>query len=253
MEFLNSLLVFMFIALVSLLQVAMPFRTISGIGKVNNLAVRLSKNENTKEASTEPLKVLLLVEPTPFNYISGYANRFKEMLRYLKLAGDKVQVITPDCDPKPPAQFQGYPITSPRGFQLPMYKKVTLTLDFLGAIPKVIRSFKPQIVHVSSPSCILFPAIFWARWLNVPLVLSYHTDLAGYVKAYFPLFHKILVPTFNWLIRRCHSLADLTLCTSPQLKDQMLQLGVRRVDVWRKGVNTEVVLYLYMSDFILEF
>jgi hypothetical protein len=26
---------------------------------------------------TPPLKVALLVEPTPFNYISGYANRFK--------------------------------------------------------------------------------------------------------------------------------------------------------------------------------
>ena len=28
-------------------------------------------------ASTPPLRVLLIVEPTPFTYISGYANRFK--------------------------------------------------------------------------------------------------------------------------------------------------------------------------------
>ena len=38
--------------------------------------------------SGKPLRILLLVEPTPFNYVSGYANRFKEMLKYLKLAGN---------------------------------------------------------------------------------------------------------------------------------------------------------------------
>ena len=39
---------------------------------------------------TPPMKIVLLVEPTPFNYVSGYANRFKEMLKYLKEAGDEV-------------------------------------------------------------------------------------------------------------------------------------------------------------------
>ena len=40
--------------------------------------------------SHAPMKILLIVEPTPFNYVSGYANRFKEMLKYLKEAGDDV-------------------------------------------------------------------------------------------------------------------------------------------------------------------
>lgn len=31
--------------------------------------------------STPPLKVALLVEPTPFTHISGYSNRFREMLK----------------------------------------------------------------------------------------------------------------------------------------------------------------------------
>lgn len=192
------------------------------------------------------MKVLLLVEPTPFNYVSGYANRFKEMLGYMKEAGDEVQVITPDSDPHPPTEFMGYPIKSPKGFSLPVYKKVTVTLDFLGSIPKMIRSFKPTVVHVSSPSCILFPAIFWARWFNVPLVLSYHTDLVGYAKAYFPLFKNVAASVCQWLVKRVHSMADLTLCTSPQLKEEMQKLGVRRVDVWQKGINTEVLLMLFL-------
>ena len=39
-------------------------------------------------SQSPPRKVSLLVEPTPFTHVSGYSNRFKEMLRYLQLAGD---------------------------------------------------------------------------------------------------------------------------------------------------------------------
>ena len=33
--------------------------------------------------------------------------------------------------------------------------------------------------------------------------------------------------------------ADLTLVTSTELRDQLLDIGVRRVDVWQKGINVE--------------
>jgi sulfoquinovosyltransferase len=190
--------------------------------------------------SKPPLKVLLLVEPTPFNYVSGYANRFKEMLRHLKRAGDEVQILTPDPDPNRPKEFLGFPITSPAGFPLFIYKQVSLTLDFKRNIPRLIRSFKPDLIHVSSPSCIAVPAILWARLLKVPLVMSYHTDMAGYAKNYFPAIPNIVKALCDFAVKTLHRFADLTLCTSPQLKYDLQGLGVRRVDVWQKGINTEV-------------
>jgi len=228
-------------------QYAASFRMFGGHRQISKVMPypqqtlhRASRTMEPTWATKPPMKVLLLVEPTPFNYVSGYANRFKEMLGYMKQAGDQVRVVTPDSDPNPPTEFLGYPITTPKGFALPVYKKVRLTFDFMGAIPKLIRSFKPNVVHVSSPSCILFPAIFWARWLEVPLVLSYHTDLVAYAKAYFPYFKNTASSVCQWLVKRCHSFADLTLCTSPQLRMEMQRIGVRRVDVWQKGINTEV-------------
>jgi sulfoquinovosyltransferase len=191
-------------------------------------------------SSTPPLKVLLVVEPTPFSYVSGYANRFKEMLGNLKAAGDHVQVVTPDPDPRHPREYFGYPITSPKGFSLPLYKQVTLSLDFAGNIPKILKLFKPDLLHVSSPSCLLFPSIVWAKWLKVPLVMSYHTDIAAYAKSYLPWMPNVIEAFAHWLVRTLHSFADLTLCTSPQLRKELLGLGVPRVDVWQKGINTEV-------------
>ena len=44
-------------------------------------------------SQSPPRKVSLLVEPTPFTHVSGYSNRFKEMLRYLQQAGDDAEVF----------------------------------------------------------------------------------------------------------------------------------------------------------------
>ena len=49
-----------------------------------------------------PRRVALLVEPTPFTHISGYSNRFKEMLRFLVAAGDEVHRLVVRCRPTTP-------------------------------------------------------------------------------------------------------------------------------------------------------
>ena len=200
--------------------------------------------------SEPPLKILLCVEPTPFNYISGYSNRFKEMLKYLKKANDEVVIISPDRTTynkppqiRPPEEHLGYKVISPRGWEFPFYKQVTLTYDFKFNIPKVIRSFAPDLIHVSTPSSIVIPAVIWSRLLKIPLVISYHTDLAGYANtSYIPTAARTMsVKLAYFLIRFFHKDADLVLCTSPQLKQQMQWLGLTRIDVWQKGINTEVV------------
>lgn len=187
-----------------------------------------------------PLKILLLVEPTPFNYISGYANRYKEMLKYLKKAGDEVMIVTPDKDRSHPDEFLGYSIYCPRGWEFPLYPDITLTFDFRGKIDKLIRDFKPDIIHASTPSAIQNPATLWAAVHNVPLLLSYHTDFPGYAKAYAKFPGSVAFA--YWLLKLYHSPADLVLCTSPQLKADMQSVNINCIDVWRKGINTEVML-----------
>lgn len=42
------------------------------------------------------------------------------------------------------------------------------------------------------------------------------------------------------VLRFFHNMADLTLVTSPQLKEEMEQWGIKRIAVWRKGIDTQV-------------
>ena len=103
----------------------------------------------------KPRKIALMVEPTPFTHVSGYANRFNEMLRYLSKAGDKVRVLTVDGktdQEKLPTDAHGYKIEHTQGFTFPLYNHITLTFDLpemKGA--KLLEKFKPDLIHVTSP------------------------------------------------------------------------------------------------------
>jgi hypothetical protein len=223
----------------------------------------------------QPLKILLVVEPTPFNYISGYANRFQETLRALrKYTNDVVSIFTPDKNsdsyatgstgseeiPNQPItnQFLGFPIQTVRGFELFWYPQVTLTLDMRGTLRRLMHSFDPDIVHITMPSVVVFPALLWAKLQNKPVVISYHTDLIKYAQTYaqFPGSYTLS----KWVVKLPLMCADLVLCTSPQLQQELStllnedcsilrMLGWGRdqcsgmipdVCVWQKGVNTEV-------------
>jgi len=183
-----------------------------------------------------------MVEPTPFTHVSGYANRFKEMLKYLAKAGDEVEVLTVDANtPKNdlPKESFGYPIEHTLGFTFPLYNQIALTVDLPDMKgSSIIDRFKPDLIHVTSPGFMVLAAIFYSRTMSIPLVMSYHTHLPSYAINYLGFIPGI--EKFAWeLLRFAHSRADLTLCTSPQIKQELIDNGIPRVDVWRKGIDTE--------------
>lgn len=125
-----------------------------------------------------------MVEPTPFTHVSGYANRFKEMLKFMRQAGDEVHILT--VDSKTPAaqlpkEYMGYTIEHTQGFTFPLYNHISLTID----LPEmkgghIMEQMKPDLIHVTSPGFLLFAAMFYARVMKIPLVMSYHTHLPSY-------------------------------------------------------------------------
>lgn len=215
--------------------------------KADPSSLRMAGAEELTQSltATPPIKLALLVEPTPFGYVSGYKNRFEEMLKYLKKAGDKVSILTADKVPDTAArEFLGYPIAVNRGWELAVYPLVTVTFDFAMQSPGLIEDLRPEVLHASSPSAIMYPAVLWSWYYELPLVFSYHTDFVQYGQIY---GQKMRLPPWaalfisHALVRFFHHFADLTLCTSPQLRDSMAKLGIKesRLDVWQKGINVE--------------
>lgn len=42
-----------------------------------------------------PKRICILVEPSPFTYVCGYMNRYRNTIRYLKELGCEVLIVTP--------------------------------------------------------------------------------------------------------------------------------------------------------------
>lgn len=211
----------------------------------------MNSNDVPDLETTSPRDLLLMIEPTPFTHVSGYSNRYKEMLKYLDKAGDNVDILTVDNKTPQedlPRNFLKYAIEYTLGFVFPLYNQITLTIDLpemKGA--KMIGNKRPDLIHVSSPGFMLYPAIFYAKWFKIPLVMAYHTHLPVYGKMYLGFIPRIEEFAW-WLLRRAHGQADLTLVTSAPMQKLLTENGIKRVDVWRKGIDTERFHPKFRSD-----
>jgi len=119
----------------------------------NTLTVE--SNEAPDLALSPPRKICLMVEPTPFTHVSGYSNRFNEMLRFLSKAKDHVDILTVDIktpEQDLPKEKFGYKIEHTQGFILPLYDHISLTFDLpeLKGL-NIIEKVKPDLIHASSP------------------------------------------------------------------------------------------------------
>ena len=91
--------------------------------------------------------------------------------------------MTTDDSPEAPDKIFDYPISTTSGFRFPLYNEIVLSSDLRNRkIFEVMRRFKPDIIHCTSPGFILPAAIFSAVTLKIPLVMSYHTHLPVYAK-----------------------------------------------------------------------
>ena len=167
-----------------------------------------------------PRRVGLVVEPTPFTHISGYTNRFNEMLKYMAQAKDTVQIVTTDVVPEAPREAFSFPIYYTEGARFALYPEIILSTDMKDQmIKKVMGLFRPDLIHCVSPSFFGVMTAFVSKWLKIPLVLSYHTHLPVYAKAYFGVFGDWCGDFMAWLawtvMRIVHNRADLTVTVSP--------------------------------------
>jgi len=112
-------------------------------------------NEAPDLMLSPPRKICLMVEPTPFTHVSGYSNRFSEMLRFLSKAKDHVDILTVDTktpEKDLPKEKFGYKIEHTQGFILPCYDHISLTFDLpeLKGL-NILEKIKPDLIHASSP------------------------------------------------------------------------------------------------------
>jgi sulfoquinovosyltransferase len=129
------------------------------VSSEETLPLVTSKNTRTESEGfpIAPLRLCVLVEPSPFTYVCGYSNRYQELFRSLNKANQQqqqqhVEVVTVEVVAKdPPTQAFGFPIHYTKGVRLPFYKRMSLSIDWTLQVFRMVRRFRPNLIHVSSP------------------------------------------------------------------------------------------------------
>lgn len=165
--------------------------------------------------------------------VDGIVTRLRHTVDHLQRMGDEVLVVAPDGGLK---EHKGARIYGVSGFPLPLYPELKLALP-RPAIGEELERFKPDIVHVVNPAVLGLAGLFYSKTLNIPLIASYHTHLPEYLQHYgLGLLEGLL-----WeLLKAGHNQAAINLCTSTAMMQALTEHGIQRVNLWQRGVDTEM-------------
>lgn len=165
--------------------------------------------------------------------VDGIVTRLSHTVDHLHRLGDEVLVVSPEGGL---TEYCGAKIYGVPGFPLPLYPELKLALP-RPSIRQALEGFKPDLVHIVNPAVLGLGGLYYAKTLDVPLVASYHTHLPKYLEHYgLGMLEGVL-----WeLLKVMHNQAQLNLCTSTAMQDELTTHGIERVAVWQRGVDTEL-------------
>ncbi|MEV6305674.1 glycosyltransferase family 1 protein [Actinoplanes sp. NPDC051861] len=166
--------------------------------------------------------------------VNGVANSVVRMAEHLARTGHDPLVVAPE----PPAGSRPvgslpYPVVRIRSLPMPGYPQLRLGLP-APALHAAIRRHDADVVHLASPFVLGAWAQASARSLGLPSVAVYQTDVAAYARAYRVRLTERMA--WRW-IRTVHNSASRTLAPSTESIAALASHGVRRLHLWRRGVD----------------
>lgn len=165
--------------------------------------------------------------------VDGVVNSLCRTIDELQKRGCAIQLFAPEGSVRSYRGMRVNLLPAQPFFLYPQIRLAALTTD---VSPELSR-FKPDLVHVLNPVACGFVGMGAARRLNLPLVASYHTDIAAYAERYGFGFFEDAVRHFNAFI---YNQADLNLAPTPTIARELRACGVERVRVWGRGVDTQL-------------
>ncbi|OBJ95794.1 alpha-mannosyltransferase [Mycobacterium sp. 1245499.0] len=168
--------------------------------------------------------------------VNGVSNSVIRVLEHLRRTGHEALVIAPDTPPGQPRADRIYDGIRVHRVPSRMFPKVTsLPLGVpTPRLVKVLRGFDPHVVHLASPALLGYGGLRAARWLGVPTVAVYQTDVPGFAASYgIPMTARA---AWAWF-RHLHGLADRTLAPSSVTMEALVAHRFPRVHRWARGVD----------------
>ncbi len=165
--------------------------------------------------------------------IDGVVTRITRTLDQFADLGHDALIFAPH---QPPKSYAGHDVVRVPGVPFkPWYPELVLGMP-RPRLGRELDRFKPDLVHVVNPVILGLWGTAIAKQRNLPLLASFHTDITQYAVH---LKLPFLSPVSRNFLRDVHNQAHVNLCTSQPMVNSAQGLGIRRVRLWPKAVDTE--------------
>jgi phosphatidylinositol alpha 1,6-mannosyltransferase len=168
--------------------------------------------------------------------VNGVTNSVLRVIEHLRRTGHEVLVIAPDTPRghRPAEKIHD----GVRVHRVPsrMFPKIT-SLPLGVPRPRIVgvlRGFQPDVVHLASPALLGYGGLHAARYLGIPTVAVFQTDVAGFAQSYG--IGVAARAAWAWT-RHLHKRADRTLAPSTSAMENLAAHGIPRIHKWARGVD----------------
>lgn len=158
------------------------------------------------------------------------------MLEHCRRTGHEAMVIAPNDPRGVPDSYAGFPVTTVPSMMLPWYPDMRLSATSTAHVERMLAEFSPDVVHLAAPVVLGYKGVLAAAALGVPSVALYQTEVPRYVTQY---GYPAAEPLFWRHLRKLHNMATINLAPSSYTRDELIDHGFSRVDVWGRGVDTK--------------
>ena len=168
--------------------------------------------------------------------MNGVTHSILRVLEHLQERGDEVLVIAPAGQEGGPESVSGATIHRLPAVPLAGYTNVRVAMGGVYRVKRILADYAPDVVHLASPFILGWRAAQAAHQLGIPTVAIYQTEVPSYAARYGVPFLE------NWAwsrVEHIHLLANRTLAPSTFALNQLRGRGIPRVQMWRRGVDTE--------------
>lgn len=160
---------------------------------------------------------------------------------------DKYELIF--ITPHPPDEEDEFPfnVFVCKFLKFPGYKDYRIAIPILynTRLRHILKFFKPDIIHFTTPSLLGKYAVNYARKNNIKLSTTYHTHFISYVDYYLyktPNFSKTVKligqKMMEWYYNKC----DIIFVPSQALFEELIKIGIQkeRLWLWGRGVDNDI-------------
>lgn len=165
--------------------------------------------------------------------VDGIVTRVLRTLEQLDALGHDVLVFAPG---HPPTNVAGARVVRvPSIPARPWYPEFQIGLPSPN-IGRELAEFAPDVTHQVNPFSVALNGTLLAKRRGLPILSSFHTDAPAYAPK---LGLAFMEKPGERALRAVHNLAQVNLCTSPQMVERAEGMGIRNVDLWPKAIDTD--------------